>query len=250
MDDRDRFIAHMNEDQPIRPANILNIVAINQGRLPLTAETPTAPALDAGAFAELAAGGHVVVDARSSAAFGAGHVPGAFNIQVENSAFEQRVGWVTPLDAPLLLVLDDDEDAGRAMHKLAFIGLDSRVRGFLAGGMGAWTEPRGDVPQISVEDLRDRLAHEMQLLDVRPDGDFETAHIEGAHHMDLRILPERVDELGLEPTGELFVVCEAGQASSTACGVLLRNGFERVRNVVGGMRAWNAAEAEAKGRDR
>lgn len=37
------------------------------------------------------------------------------------------------------------------------------------------------------------------------------------------------------------VICAAGARSSTACGVLLRNGFRRVRNVAGGMGAWAAA---------
>ena len=65
--------------------------------------------------------------------------PGAFNIKMASPQFEQRVGWVVPLETPMLLVLDGDGLASAALRKLALIGLDSRVKGFLAGGMGAWT---------------------------------------------------------------------------------------------------------------
>jgi hypothetical protein len=37
----------MQEDQPLKPANILNIVATNQGKIPLTKEYPKAKALTA-----------------------------------------------------------------------------------------------------------------------------------------------------------------------------------------------------------
>ena len=43
----------MNTDQPPRPANIENIVAINQGRRPLTMDPPRARPLGADEFAEL-----------------------------------------------------------------------------------------------------------------------------------------------------------------------------------------------------
>ena len=50
--------------------------------------------------------------------------------------------------------------ARRAMHALAFLGLDARVKGFLDSGLDAWTKsgrPTMSVPQISVEELRKRL---------------------------------------------------------------------------------------------
>jgi hypothetical protein len=60
--DRGRFTAYMQDDQPVKPANILNIVATNQGKRPLTMVTPTAKPLSPGQIKELIAGEHVIVD--------------------------------------------------------------------------------------------------------------------------------------------------------------------------------------------
>jgi len=170
-------VQFMCEGQPSRPANILEIVAINQGKSPLTMGEPTAPALSPQEFSALVDGGHVVVDGRDSAAFGGGHVPGALNIKVASPEFEQRLGWVVPLDKPILLVLDRDAALRTALRKLAFLGLDSRVEGFLAGGLGAWTAagmPQSTLRQISVTELQQELCNggDMRVLDVREDDEF------------------------------------------------------------------------------
>ena len=236
----------MGEGQPARPANILEIIAINQGKSPLTMDEPGAPALAPQAFSELIADGHVVIDTRDPAAFGGGHIPGAFNFKMISPEFEQRVGWVVPLEAPMLLVLDSDGLLPSALRKLAFVGLDSRVKGFLAGGMGAWIGagmPHDTLPQISVHELREHLANGggMRSLDVREEAEWDEGHIAGASAMSFKVLGDHLDEIGIGPVDEVAVVCAGGIRSSTACSILLRNGYENVYNVTGGMSAWNAA---------
>jgi hydroxyacylglutathione hydrolase len=245
-DDCDPFVEFMCEGQPTRPANILEIVAINQGRSPLTMDQPRAPALAPEAFSELIADGHAVIDTRDSAAFGGGHIPDAFNFKMASPEFEQRVGWMVPLDVPMLLVLDSDGMASAALRKLAFIGLDSRVKGSLAGGMGAWIGagmPQATLPQISVHELRRHLDNggRMKALDVREDTEWDEGHIEGASWMSVRSLGEHLDKISIEPADQVSVVCAGGVRSSSACSILLRNGYESVYNVTGGMEAWNAA---------
>ena len=239
-------MAFMNEDQPVRPANIVNIVGINQGKRPLTMGEPHAPGLTARRFAALLAEAHLVIDARDAAEFGAGHIPNAYNIQLSSPEFEQRVGWVTPLDVPLLLVLDDDADAARALHNLAFLGLDQRVKGYLAGGMKAWYSAghmQATLPQISVHQLQAHLQNGigMRVLDVRETSEWDEGHIEGALYLNYKQLRDRADELGLPLDAHLAVVCASGMRSSTASSLLQMAGFERIYNVTGGMNAWAAA---------
>lgn len=236
----------MTAGQPARPANILNIVAINQGKLPLTMGAPEAAGLDADRFEDLSAERHVVVDTRSSAAFGSGHVPGSYNIHLSSSEFEQRVGWVTPPDDPILLVLDGDELVERALRALAFIGLDQRVVGYLKGGIGAWIRAGKRVatlPQISVHDLHRNVGKSgsMKLLDVREPVEWDAGHIERAHRMSYKDLREHIDELALNRDDAVSVICAMGSRSGTASSILKVNGFRNVHNVTGGMAAWSSA---------
>ncbi len=244
--DREAFVRYMNADQPARPANIANIVAINQGRRPLTMDAPTAPALALDTFDTRRAAGAAVVDARSTAAYSAGHVPGVYHVHLTNAEFEQRVGWVVPPDVPVLLVLERDADLPRALYALAFVGLDARVEGYLKGGMRTWMadgRPMAMLPQVTVHELRDRLEADngQRTLDVREAAEWRAFHIDGAQHLSYKELVERVGHLGFAPDDPIAVVCEGGVRSSTACSLLEMCGYRRVANVAGGMNAWSAA---------
>jgi hydroxyacylglutathione hydrolase len=233
----------MNADQPARPANIVNIVAINQGARPLTLDEPRTAELTPDLVAARQADGALVVDTRPSAVFGAAHIPGALNIQLTAPEFEQRVGWITPLDTPLVLVTAGDDLVGRALHALAFLGLDARVTGYLKGGLDAWIaagRATASVPQISVQELRRQLASPdpPRVLDVREPVEWNAGHIDGARLESHRLLPQRADGLPWPRDTPIAVVCHSGARSSIAASVLRRHGFTRVANVTGGMVAW------------
>ncbi|WP_420644306.1 rhodanese-like domain-containing protein [Candidatus Leptofilum sp.] len=241
----------MQDDQPLKPANILNIVATNQGKLPLTKQIPKAKPLTAVQVAELMEKGHVVVDGRTSGQFGAGHIPGAINVQLESSEFEQRVGWMTPDDAPLILLMNSDEEAQEAIYKMAFIALDGRVDGFLAGGIEAWMEAGQHietVPQMDVHTLHHKLSvNGLQVLDVRDSEEWDEGHIEKAHFLPYtRLVPQltspaQLDTLPLTKEQAVAITCATGKRSSTAISIMKREGFKHLYNVTGGMEAWEHA---------
>lgn len=245
-DDRERFIAFMNDGQPVRPANILKIVEINQGAAPLTLQNPRPSALDASEFARHREQGCFVIDGRNPTLFGAAHIPESYNIAAGSPEFEQRVGWVAPLNADLLLIVANDHEAAAAAYKMAFIGLDHRVRGYLAGGMAAWRQaghPIAELPQTSVHDLATRLPgdNDLTVLDVREPEEWDAGHIANAANMSYKVLEQRLAQLRLDPDEPIAVVCAGGVRSSTACSILLRNGFRNLVNVSGGMGAWRSA---------
>jgi hydroxyacylglutathione hydrolase len=233
----------MNEGQPARPANMENIVAINQGRQQEPMLTPQAPSLAAPAAQQRMDEGYLILDTRHESAFGAGHIPGAFNIQLESGEFEQRVGWIMPLQQPLILVAADEDAAREALYKLAFVGLDRRVAAVLEQGMDGWMEAglaMSSVPQISADDLRQRMAEDTtQVLDVRSDAEWASGHIPGARHIFYRDLQQALPA-DLDPQAPLAVLCSGGQRSNIAASILLRHGFEKVHNVTGGMGAYEA----------
>jgi hydroxyacylglutathione hydrolase len=253
MKKRDDFIRHMSEGLPDRPANIARIVAINQGTLPLTLEAPEArpvPPAEASRWMEEDPAIRTI-DMREPAGFGEAHVPGAGNLPISSAEFEQRAGWVFDPDTPFLLLGENDRDARRASHKLAFVGLDSNVRGFIPGGMPAWRDaglPSASLDQISVEGLHEHLRGDAgngwNIVDVREDEEWTEGHIEGAHHMNFKKMGKADLDLPF-PRGEtLAVICGGGIRSSTGASLLQGHGYSGVINVVGGMSAWRAADYE------
>jgi hydroxyacylglutathione hydrolase len=244
-EERDAFVAYMTADQPSRPANMEMIVAINQGRAPLTWEEPEAPRLSAAEVQAQQQGEAAIVDTREVASFSAGHMAGAYNIQLGSSQFEQRVGWVVAADKPLVLVTADEAAAREALHKLAFVGLDKRVAGILSGGIEPWLAaglPLATLGQKSVQTLREELeASDVQVLDVRDTSEWKAGHIVGATHVPYKELEAHLGETTLDPERPIAVVCASGYRSGTAASILQRHGFAAVHNVTGGMDAWQAA---------
>lgn len=241
----------MQDEQPLKPANILNIVATNQGIRPLTKQYPKAAPLSSSQVVEMVNEGHVIVDARSSAEFGAGHIPGAINVQLSSAEFEQRVGWMTPDDAPLILLTNSSSDAQNAIYKMAFIALETRVAGYLDGGITAWIQAGqslATVPQMDVHTLHHKLSvNGLQVLDVRDSEEWDDGHIEKAHlmtftHMVPQItFPAQLPNLAIPKDKHIAVTCATGKRSSTAISIMRREGFKHLYNVIGGMEAWESA---------
>ena len=120
-----------------------------------------------------------------------------------------------------------------------------RVAGYLDGGIEAWKRENltlEQVPQITVQDLSRLMAEkrdQVQVLDVRRQGEWEEGHIEGALLKPLNQLARTMDELDAQRP--VAVHCKGGYRSSMATSLLRRAGFRQVMNVTGGFDAWKAA---------
>jgi glyoxylase-like metal-dependent hydrolase (beta-lactamase superfamily II)/rhodanese-related sulfurtransferase len=252
--DRSLFIAEMNLDQPERPANVTNIVAINQGRQPLTLEEPEVPLLDAAGLAERLSAGDLLIDMRTPAQFSAGHLPDAYNISLASSSFEQWVGWIMPPAIPLLLLAEQSTEIDLALHKLAFLGLDQRVAWAVTlerTGLTTFHRPLRRLRQINVQSLHGQISQRqssvqegrrLHILDVRNQSEWEAGHIDQAHHLSLKELPAQIEALPFAPNDPVALVCASGVRSSLASSILLHHGYREVYNVAGGMNAWREAQ--------
>lgn len=90
------------------------------------------------------------------------------------------------------------------------------------------------VPEITVHELPQDAA----LLDVREHDEWEAGHADGATHVPLGEVPQRLGDL---PEGDpLYIVCRSGNRSGRAAAWLNAQGIDSV-NVAGGMQAWAAA---------
>ena len=151
-----------------------------------------------------------------------------------------------PVDG-VILVADGEADVGEARLRLARVGVE-RVEGFLAGGIAAWQRaglPLAALTHITVSDLQERLAQEpaLQVLDVRRPAEYAEGHLPRAVNVPLDRLATG-DEVPLDLSGPIAVVCAGGYRSSAAGSLLQRRGLANLLNVVGGTSAWVQAGYE------
>ena len=85
----------------------------------------------------------------------------------------------------------------------------------------------------------DEMPARAVLLDCREDEEWAAGHIDGAVHVPMNEIPNRVthDPGALTPERQIVVVCKMGGRSAHVAGWLNRNGFDAV-NLDGGMLAW------------
>jgi rhodanese-related sulfurtransferase len=88
-----------------------------------------------------------------------------------------------------------------------------------------------EIENVAVESI----GAEAKVLDVREDYEWEAGHIEGALHIPMNDLPERVEEL--DPDEDVYVICRSGGRSFRVAQWLVGNGYSAM-NVSGGMGAW------------
>jgi glyoxylase-like metal-dependent hydrolase (beta-lactamase superfamily II)/3-mercaptopyruvate sulfurtransferase SseA len=250
---RDEFVALMTAELPPMPAyfpadaelNRRGAVALGQ----LSAPTAMAP-VD---FASLAASDVFLLDVRSAAQFGAGHIPGSVNIGL-GGQFASWAGSLIKLGQPILLVVAGGAQVDEAVMRLARVGHET-VRGYLFGGFEAWRDaglPIVAIPQISVDDL-DQLRQEqpgLQILDVRRPAEYRGGHVPEAVSSPLgpAVVTGAAD---FDPALPTAVICAGGYRSSAAASFLEQAGFQHLLNVTGGTNAWSQAGypiAEGSGR--
>jgi rhodanese-related sulfurtransferase len=95
---------------------------------------------------------------------------------------------------------------------------------------------------ITIEELKDRMdkGEKLNLIDVREEYEFDEFNI-GATLIPLGELPDRLDEIEAWKDQEILIHCRSGARSGRAKEYLESEGFNNVRNVLGGMLAWQAA---------
>jgi len=78
----------------------------------------------------------------------------------------------------------------------------------------------------------------MVVVDVREASEFEAGHIEGAIHIPLRQLAKRLDQLPPDKQAPLAIICRSGGRSSYGTMALWLLGYRNLKNIMGGMQAW------------
>ena len=92
--------------------------------------------------------------------------------------------------------------------------------------------------QINATELVSRLqkGESLTIIDVREKIEFHTYNIGGVN-IPVSAIGDEIDELDLNKSDEIIVICKAGIRSRTAQAILEQQGYQHVRNLTGGLLA-------------
>lgn len=240
VDSEDAFVAFVLDGQPEPPVYFAHMKRMNR-------EGPAIlrgfPEPDTGTLQHLEAllgSGAQVVDTRSAADYGAGHVPGTLNIPL-NRSFNTWAGWLLPYDADLHLIVDEAH-RHEAVRDLAMIGLDRVATTFAPSVVDAWASAGGELGTVELrtpEEVEWRTDREdTTVLDVRGRTEWEAGHLPGVEAIPVGHLARHLDRIPRD--GELILHCQSAGRSAIAASLLQRAGFTNVSHMAGGFAAWQA----------
>jgi hydroxyacylglutathione hydrolase len=234
--DEDEFVQYILADQPEAPGYFAIMKRVNKVGPKVLGANHHHQLLDIRDLAKAIETG-TVVDLSPSPEFAKGHVPGSINIPMGMLA--AWAGWLVDYDRPTHLICkpEQTEEAARILHK---IGVEEIAGAFDISILKASGKATESYATGTPNDLSDAIqSHDVSLLDVRSDVEWEAGHIEQAQHHFLGRLPDHLDQLSRD--GKIVVQCQGGARSAIGVSVLQAAGFRNVVNLTGGYNAWKAA---------
>ena len=237
---RERFIETVTADLPDAPAYFTYDAVLNARERPTleqTLERELQP-LTLELALELQADGAQLLDTRDGAKFEGAHLKGSVNVGLGGS-YATWCGTILDPERPIVLIAEPGREL-EAATRLGRIAFDT-VAGYLAGGMESLAgEPEliDRIERITAGSLAEQLAAPAPplLIDVRAPGEWEVERIDASVNVPLSRFPERLETLPRERA--IVVHCASGYRSAIAAGLLRRDGFPQVADLVGGMSAW------------
>ena len=232
----DAFVASVLSDQPDPPMYFGEMKRVNKEGLPAWSP-PELAEVDTAAIKNAVSRGQLSVDVRPDASKGT--LPGAITVPLGKS-FSSWAGSVVTSDEPFFVIAADPDRAADTVRALALIGR-VQAKGWVSPqSLAAYREAGGEVESIaSVTDV----PAGQTIVDVRTSAEWRGGHIDGASHMPLARLPEKIG--ALDPSTPVLVYCQAGVRSLVAASTLRRKGFTNVTSLEGGYAAYKARRPSA-----
>lgn len=237
------FIEFATSDLPEQPGNHTRIKAMNRKGVKPLGEVKNKPLTIQEAIPHFQRGAGLL-DTRSKEEYVKAHIPGSVHIEAD-SQLSNRIGFVFPPDAPMILLLENASQYEQVIYSLARVGYENVV-GYLAEELDVWEKmglpiAAGDIKDIEPNELASLLKSCSngdcpKIVDVREPWEYKQGHVPGAILMPLGQLASRLTEL--DPEHPVAVICASGNRSQSAAALLGQKGFKTVYNVLGGTGAW------------
>ncbi|MBN4051559.1 rhodanese-like domain-containing protein, partial [bacterium AH-315-M05] len=197
--------------------------------------------------------GALVLDTRTATEFQKGFIKGSINIGLEGM-YAVWAGTLLDIDRSLLIITEEGREEESIM-RLARVGYEN-IKGYLKDGMKGWIRSGRSIDvieSIAPEKFAEKLNGNIEILDVRRQGEYEEGQLEGAINIPLDALPGSTDKPAYLPTGQAgrldkskkyYVHCLTGYRSMAGCSILKARGFDNLINIAGGMEGMKKAGVE------
>ena len=179
----------------------------------------------------------LVLDVRPQSDYIKGHIPNSIFIGL-NGQFAPWVGaLITDIKQPIILVTPEGKEA-EAVTRLSRVGYDNTL-GYLDGGLEAWINAGKAIDtleSISADEFANHVEDgALNILDVRKDGEYASMHLEGAQHLPLDFINERMNEIDKDKT--YYIHCAGGYRSVIFASIIKARGYTNIIDIAGGFGA-------------
>jgi glyoxylase-like metal-dependent hydrolase (beta-lactamase superfamily II)/rhodanese-related sulfurtransferase len=180
--------------------------------------------------------GRVILDTRKATEFTTGFIPGSISIGLDGR-FAEWAGSLLSFKDPLILVTDEGREE-ETLIRLARVGFEN-VEGYLKGGFEEWKQA-GEKIDLIINVEADELAMDipfddhLTVLDVRKLSEFSNGHVKDAVNLPLAEMADVAQIAQLEEDQNIYIHCGSGYRSVIAASLLKRQGYNNLRNVMGG----------------
>ncbi len=230
------FVEQVLDGIQAPPSYFFDDVAMNKnGYKPIDVLVKTGlNAMDLEDFENELKKGALVIDSRVPDIFERGFIPGSINIGL-NGQYAIWAAELFSLDRKIILVCSEGREE-ESVTRLARVGFEN-VAGFLKGGFKSYADSGKEIDLIiSIDPYEFSLDYkhdDIKVLDVRKQGEWDTAHLGKAKHVCLSKIADNL-EIFENDKNPVYIHCAGGYRSMIAASYLRQNGFKLIKNVLGG----------------
>ena len=168
-----------------------------------------------------------LLDIRIPHDFETGFIPNSINVGL-NGQFANWAGNIIDYDHPIILILRSRTELDESLTRLARVGFEN-VIGYIY--IDTWKKDGKEIHKIkSIEP--EEMNFDEVVLDIRNQGEYDSAHLEAAIHIALGELESRIGEL--DKSKSYTIHCAGGYRSMIAASIMKKHGFNNLKNVLGG----------------
>ena len=191
-----------------------------------TADLPDVPRADLATLREVDGFDELVVDVRARERWARAHLPGSLSVDARG-AVATWLGWLTPVDTPVRLVAESEEQIDDVVRDLHRIGFDRITAAHVAPSLAAIGDCSG-ATMASFGDLASRVrgGEAPIVVDTRETSEWRGGHVRGALHVPAHDIEATF--AGAPPREELWLYCGVGMRATIAASQLLRLGVDAV----------------------